>query len=323
MSIRSRGMMPGAMGERIRFTVNGAAREAEVRAEESAAELLRDRLGLTGTKLVCGEGVCGACTVLVDGTPLTSCLLPASALDGRSIATVEGFGPELHPVQRAFIAHDALQCGYCTPGFVVEAIAFHDRWRAEHGEQEPERDDVVAALAGHLCRCGAYVGILAAVRDACAGRFEGSDPDPPRVEARDKVTGRAVYTADVRQEGQLEGAILRSPHAHARVKAIDLAPARALAGVSAAIELLGADRVVRYVGAEIAAVAAADRRTAHDALALIRVDYEPLPAAIGIDAARVEGAPVVWTGPRRHPPSAGEGTTFPAPWRRNVRGPTN
>jgi len=311
------------MSERIGFTLNGAACEAVVHPEESAVVLLRDRLGLTGTKLVCGEGVCGACTVLVDGTPTTSCLLAATALDGRTVTTVEGFGPELHPVQRAFIAHDALQCGYCTPGFVVEAIAFHDRWRAERGDAEPAREDVVAALAGHLCRCGAYLGIVAAVRDACAGRFDAGDPAAPRVEARAKVTGRAVYTADVRQAGQLEGAILRSPHAHARVKAVDLAHARALAGVRAAVELLGDDRVVRHVGAEVAAIAAVDRRTAEEALALIRVDYEPRPAAIGIDAARAEGAPVVWTGPRRRPPSAGEGATFPTPWRRNVRGPTN
>ena len=143
-----------------------------MRADEAAVDVLRDRLGLTGAKLVCGEGVCGACTVLLDGVPVTSCLLPATALEGRALTTVEGFGPDLHPVQRAFIAHDALQCGYCTPGFVVEAIAFHDRWRRERGTDEPTREEIARALAGHLCRCGAYVGILAAVRDACAGRFD-------------------------------------------------------------------------------------------------------------------------------------------------------
>ena len=130
------------MSETVRFSVNGEPREIEVRAEESAAEVLRDRLGLTGAKLVCGEGVCGACTVLLDGVPVTSCLLPATALEGRALTTVEGLGPDLHPVQRAFIAHDALQCGYCTPGFVVEAIAFHDRWRRERGSDEPAREDV-------------------------------------------------------------------------------------------------------------------------------------------------------------------------------------
>ena len=117
--------------------------------------MLRDRLGLTGAKLVCGEGVCGACTVLLEGVPVTSCLLPATALEDRALTTVEGLGPDLHPVQRAFIAHDALQCGYCTPGFVVEAIAFHDRWRRERGRDEPAREDVAPALAGPLCRCGA------------------------------------------------------------------------------------------------------------------------------------------------------------------------
>jgi xanthine dehydrogenase YagR molybdenum-binding subunit len=307
----------------VRVNVNGAAHETEVRAEESAVEVLRNRLGLTGTKLVCGEGVCGACTVLLDGIPVTSCLLPASALDGREVTTVEGFGPTLHPVQRAFIANDALQCGYCTPGFVVEAIAFHDRWRAERGSEEPTREDVSAGLAGHLCRCGAYLGIIAAVRDACAGRFDGADPVAPRIEARAKVTGRAVYTADVRLEEQLEGAILRSPHAHARVTSVDLTSARALGGVRAAVELLGEDRVVRYVGAEIAAVAAVDRHTAEDALALIRVEYEPLPAAIGIKAARAERAPRVWTGLRRDAPSSAEQPLFPTPWRGNVRGPTS
>jgi xanthine dehydrogenase YagR molybdenum-binding subunit len=311
------------MSERIRLTLNGADLETEVRAEESAVEVLRDRLGLTGTKLVCGEGVCGACTVLVDGVPVTSCLLPVTALAGRSVTTVEGFGPELHAVQRAFIAHDALQCGYCTPGFVVEAIAFHDRWRAERGTEEPSHEEVVGALAGHLCRCGAYLGISAAVRDACAGRFDAAAPIGPRLEARAKVTGQAVYTADVRYEGQLEGRILRSPHAHARVLALDLAPAWALDGVRAAVELLGEDRLVRYVGDEVAAVAAVDRRTAEEALALIAVEYEPLPAAIGMEAARAEGAPRVYAGRRRRAPSAAEQPLFPARWRGNVRGPSS
>jgi aerobic-type carbon monoxide dehydrogenase small subunit (CoxS/CutS family) len=97
------------VSERVQVSVNGERREIEMRAEESAVEVLRDRLGLTGAKLGCGEGVCGACTVLLDGVAVTSCLLPATALEGRVVTTVEGFGPDLHPVQRAFIARDALQ----------------------------------------------------------------------------------------------------------------------------------------------------------------------------------------------------------------------
>jgi xanthine dehydrogenase YagR molybdenum-binding subunit len=309
------------MSERVEVTVNGERREVQVRAEESVVEVLRDRVGLTGTKLVCGEGVCGACTVLLDGVPVTSCLLPATALEGRVVTTVEGFGPDLHPVQRAFVARDALQCGYCTPGFVVEAIAFHDRWRRERGTEEPSREEVVRALAGHLCRCGAYVGIVAAVRDACAGRFDAGDPSAPRVEAPQKVTGRAVYATDVRHEGQLEGVILRSPYPHARVISVDLAPALALPGVRAAIELLGEEGVVRYVGQEVAAVAAADRPTAEAALALIRVEYERLPAAVGAEAARSEHAPAVYRGLRRKPPTSGEGPLPPARWHGNLRGP--
>jgi aerobic-type carbon monoxide dehydrogenase small subunit (CoxS/CutS family) len=236
------------MSERVEVRVNGERREVDVRAEESAVEVLRDHLGLTGAKLVCGEGVCGACTVLLDGVAVASCLLPATALEGRVVTTVERFGPDLHPVQRAFIAHDALQCGYCTPGFVVEAIAFHDRWRRERGTEGPSREEVVQALAGHLCRCGAYPGIIAAVSDACAGRFDAGDPTAPRMEAPEKVTGRAVYATDVRHEGQLEGVILRSPHPHARVTSMDVAPALALPGVHAAVGLLDKDRVVRYRG---------------------------------------------------------------------------
>ena len=109
--------------------------------------------GLTGTKLVCGGGVCGACTVLLDDKPVVSCLMPAKAARDRQVTTVEGIGTSgLHPVQKAFIACDALQCGFCTPGFVVEAAAFHDEWRRNKGTVAPTRTDVTAALAGHLCR---------------------------------------------------------------------------------------------------------------------------------------------------------------------------
>jgi xanthine dehydrogenase YagR molybdenum-binding subunit len=309
------------VSETIDFSLNGEERSVDVRAEEPAVEVLRDRLGLTGTKLVCGEGVCGACTILLDGVAVTSCLLPATGLAGRTVTTVEGFGPGLHPVQRAFVARDGLQCGYCTPGFVVEAIAFYDRWRAERGNEEPRLEDVVSALAGHLCRCGAYLGIIAAVRDACAGRFDAvEDPTGPRVEAPLKVTGRAVYTTDVHHEGQLEGRIVRSSHPHARVLSVDLASALALPGVRAAVELVGEDRIVRYVGQEVAAVAAVDRHTAEQARAMVKVTYEPLPAVIGMEAARAAGAPLVYTS-GSEAPSAGEGETAPAPWDGNVRGP--
>src|SRR6516225_11552333 len=111
-------------------TINGRLETLPDDPEALLVDVVRDRMNLTGTKLACGAGVCGACTVLLDGVPVTSCLLPAKAVAGKTITTVEGIGADqLHPVQRAFMSLDALQCGFCTPGFIVEAAAFHDQWR--------------------------------------------------------------------------------------------------------------------------------------------------------------------------------------------------
>jgi xanthine dehydrogenase YagR molybdenum-binding subunit len=286
-------------------------------------DVLREGLSLTGTKLVCGAGVCGACTVLVDGAPVLSCLLPAKAAAGKTITTVEGIGAaKLHPVQRAFMALDALQCGFCTPGFIVEASAFHDAWRAERGATAPTREEIARALSGHLCRCGAYDNIIRAVTEACSGRHDGETESSPRVEAREKVTGAALYTVDVRHDGQLEGLILRSPHAHARVLSVDLEPACATPGVAAAVSLLDDDRMARFVGQPIAAVAALERKTALAALNAIKVEYETLPSVIGAEAARKPGAPVLFPRGKGQKINAGEGAAAPARWSGNVRGPT-
>src|SRR3954466_4226724 len=171
-------------------TINGSIESLPGDPDALLIDVVRDALNLTGTKLVCGAGVCGACTVLVDGAPVVSCLMPARAAANKSVRTVEGIGEAvLHPVQKAFMAYDALQCGFCTPGFVVEAAAFCDSWRAAKGNATPSREEIGAALSGHLCRCGAYEGIFSAVAAACAGQFDGREFAPPRVEAREKVTG--------------------------------------------------------------------------------------------------------------------------------------
>jgi xanthine dehydrogenase YagR molybdenum-binding subunit len=245
----------------IRVKVNAKPRNLEVDADTSALELVRGQLGLRGSKLACGHGVCGACTMLVDGAPVAACLLPATSLHERSLTTIEGLtgAGGLHPVQRAFMAEDALQCGYCTPGFVVEASAFYARWRAEHGAKEPERDVVAAALAGHLCRCGAYENIVQAVQRACRGDYEREVAAPPRHEAREKVTGAAQYTVDVQLPDQLEVAVLRSPHAHARVLRVDWSQALALPGVAGAVDMMSGATLLRFAGQEIAAVAAVTR----------------------------------------------------------------
>ncbi|MCX4239911.1 molybdopterin-dependent oxidoreductase [Paraliomyxa miuraensis] len=317
-------------GERVSVstTVNGKAHQLEVHPDDSALDVVRKELHLTGSKLGCGHGACGACTMHLDGTPVVTCLLPATALEGRTVVTVEGLSrgakgsKSLHPVQRAFMAEDALQCGYCTPGFVVEAAAFHDAWRKQHGTTEPSRDEVAAALSGHLCRCGAYAQIYAAVQGACAGRFDASEA-APRYDAREKVTGAAKYTVDTTLPGMLVAKSLASPHAHAIVTKLDWSKALAVPGVEGAIDLLPESRRVRHAGQEIMALAATDERTAEHALLLVEVEYDVQPAAIGMDAALAPEAPVVYEAKteRKHLPNSSEGPLMPEGWKGNLRGP--
>lgn len=305
----------------MRTVLNGESSEFEAAAGDTALDVIREQAGLTGTKLVCGAGVCGACTVLVDGVPKTSCLLPAQQLEGRRVETVEAHAaPDLHPVQRAFMAADALQCGFCTPGFVNEAIAFYDHWRANRPEDVPGRDEIAAALSGHLCRCGAYLGIYDAVAQACAGDFEtAGDISPARVDAEAKVTGAAKYTVDVRYDGQLEARFVRSRLAHARVRAVDASAALAAPGVVAMIELLDeSDPFVRYVGQPIAVVAADTARLAHDAANLVSVSYEQLPFVV--DRVEAEhGSVTAYEGKPKGAPSASEGPIPPGRFDGNVR----
>lgn len=309
----------------VETEVNGVARKLDVHPDRSALTVVRDTLDLTGSKRACGHGVCGACTMLIDGEPAVTCLLPATSLHGRKVTTVEGLaaGDQLHPVQRAFMAEDALQCGFCTPGFVVAGVAFYRKWRAEHPGTKPERDAVAAALSGHLCRCAAYDNILAAVQKACAGEFEQPGDRSPRYDAREKVTGAAKYTVDVHHQGQLEARVLRSPHGHAKIRKIDWSKALAYPGVAGVVDLLSGVTTVRFAGQEILALAAEDGEIADEALALIEVDYEVLPAVVGMTAARQHGAPVVYPNrnTRKKAPNAGEGPLLPTHWEGNVRGP--
>ncbi|MGB0385920.1 MAG: molybdopterin-dependent oxidoreductase [Ardenticatenaceae bacterium] len=305
----------------MKTTINGQEFEFQVRPDESAVEVIRQRAQLTGTKLVCGAGVCGACTVLVDGVPMTSCLLPAHGMEGCGVQTVEAHDANnLHPVQRAFMAHDGLQCGFCTPGFIMEGIAFYERWRKQHGRAVPSREQVAAALAGHLCRCGAYVGIYTAMQRACAGDFdETKELVSPRVEAIEKVTGQAKYTMDIQQQGQLVGKIFRSPHANAKVLSLDLSAAKAINGVKAVVKLLEGEQTVRYVGHPIAAVAAINEQVAQEALKAIKVVYNVQPHVLDIQAARATGAPEVYQEGHKNAPTAAEGLSFPGRWAGNVR----
>ena len=147
---------------KIHLTVNGRAVECEADAETRLLDLLRDSLGLTGTKEGCGEGECGACTVLLDGRPVNSCLIPAPAADGKSVLTIEGIGEggKLHPIQAAFVETGGVQCGFCTPGFIMSAYALL------RDNPSPTDEEIRSAIEGNLCRCTGYERIVDAIRIA-------------------------------------------------------------------------------------------------------------------------------------------------------------
>jgi len=146
--------------------VNGRQVTVEVEADEVLVDTLRDRLGLTGTKIGCNEGECGACTILMDGQAVLSCLIPALRAEGSEILTIEGLsdGEKLHPLQEAFVEHGAVQCGYCIPGFILSAKALLDR------NPHPNQDQIKEAIAGNLCRCTGYVKIIEAIEAVADGQ---------------------------------------------------------------------------------------------------------------------------------------------------------
>ena len=143
----------------IRFVLNGKEMEVEVPSHWTLLRLLREKLGLTGTKEGCGIGECGACTVLLDGLPVNSCLILVPKVEGRRVETVEGLGSResLHPLQRSFIEHGAVQCGFCTPGMLMSAKALLDK------NPKPTREEIKEAISGNLCRCTGYQQIIEAI----------------------------------------------------------------------------------------------------------------------------------------------------------------
>jgi carbon-monoxide dehydrogenase small subunit len=156
----------------IELTVNGRTVEESVEPMETLQSVLRDRLGQTETKIGCEQGGCGSCTVLVDGDPVVSCLLPAEAVEGQEITTVQGLTPDqgLHPLQEAFFENFAAQCGYCTPGMIMTSKALLDR------NPDPSEEEIRDALSGNLCRCTGYDPIVEAV-DTAAAAMNGQGGD--------------------------------------------------------------------------------------------------------------------------------------------------
>jgi xanthine dehydrogenase YagT iron-sulfur-binding subunit len=151
---------------RVQLTVNGTAHRLDIDVRQSLLDLLRERLNLTGTKKGCNQGACGACTVLLDGRRILSCLTLAAMHDGAEIMTIEGLakGGELHPLQAAFVRHEGFQCGYCTPGQIMSGVGCIAEGHAGSAEE------VQFWMSGNICRCGAYPGIVAAVAEIGAAR---------------------------------------------------------------------------------------------------------------------------------------------------------
>ncbi len=150
------------MEETIRFSLNGKKIEIKMDPTQTLLWVLRNQLGLTGTKYGCGMGFCGACTVLLDKEPVRSCMLPIGDVAGKELITIEGLGTKekLHPVQKAFVDHDALQCGYCTPGMIMTATGLLLK------NPSPTRQEIIEGMEDNLCRCGAHVRIINAIQTA-------------------------------------------------------------------------------------------------------------------------------------------------------------
>ena len=310
--------------KKLTFTVNAKEYSLEINPDEMLSDVLRYRLGLTGTKISCNEAECGVCTVLVDGDPILSCNYPALKAQGKSVTTIEGLagGEELHPVQEAFIKHGAVQCGFCTPGQIMTAAALLNE------KPDPTNQDIAYALNDTLCRCGTYPMITNAIHAAADKINEGKPIDypsfdfgggevvvgqvVPRPEAKGKVTGEAIYTDDISFPGMLHGATLRALVPHGRVTNLDISKALELPGVQAVLTaddipgrvnhgliiqdwpaLVGVGEKVRYVGDALAIVAADTLKIARQALDLIEFEIDPLPVVTDPVDAKKEGAPLV------------------------------
>ncbi len=302
----------------IEFVLNGTPRRVQTRDDEWFLETLRERCGITSPKDGCSpQGQCGACVVLVDGHPKTTCAMRARVADGKHVVTLDGLpAAERQQIADCFAATAGLQCGFCIPGIALRAKSITDR------DPAPTREAIAHALDGHLCRCTGYVKIIDAIELLAAAKR--GEPMPPactdgrvgqplaRVGAAQTTLGDRPFVGDLTRPGMLHGALVLSPHPRARVLRIDTTRARALPGVHAiatAADVPGErwyglllndwpgfvaeGEEVRCVGDVLAAVAAVDRHTAREAAALVDVSYELLPPVLDPRRALEADAPRV------------------------------
>lgn len=297
----------------ITLIVNDETQTLPVKPGESLANLLRERLHLTGTKIGCDEAECGTCTVIVDDEPVLSCVYPAARADGKRITTVEGLAKkvheimQLHPLQDAFVQHGAVQCGFCIPGQIMTAFALLKR------NPNPTLEEVRYALKDTLCRCGGYPSIEKAILAAARTLRTGEPLTLPdvhdsihkkdvvgrkhiRPDALDKVTGKAVFTDDLHFEHMLYAKVRRAMIPHGILKSLDTSKAEALEGLAVVLTaadipgqknhglvisdwptMIGIGERVRYVGDAIAIIAAETPEIAAQAASLIEAEFELLP----------------------------------------------
>ncbi len=319
----------------LTLTVNGTTHTLDVAPNRFLAQVLRYDLGLTGTKVGCNEAECGACTVIVNGQSVDSCIYPAFKAQDAQVLTIEGLADRwqqgkngsvaidaLHPLQEAFIVHGATQCGFCTPGFIMQATTLLDENPA------PSDDEIKHCLKDTYCRCTGYKAIVDAVQAAAQKMRTGEMPlpTPPAVmtpleqigqplirpDAVEKVTGKAIYTDDVSFDDMAYTAVLRSAHAYARILSIDPSDAKQQPGVLAVLThedvpgdmrhglvendwpvFAGGEYPARYVGDPIAVVVADSEEAAHEALSRIDVQYEVLKPVTDPVTARQPDAPIL------------------------------